>query len=77
MCSIFGYCGKVRDEAAFKDGFSQTKCIKKIKTVFSLSNGSCSKMAVISSMYFSFMFVYLQKYYITGRLYFLPKYVVP
>ena len=25
MCSIFGYCGKVRDEAAFEDGFSQTQ----------------------------------------------------
>ena len=25
MCSIFGYCGKVRDETAFKNGFSQTK----------------------------------------------------
>lgn len=25
MCSIFGYCGKVRDEAAFEDGFSKTK----------------------------------------------------
>ena len=25
MCSIFGYCGKVRDETAFEDGFSQTK----------------------------------------------------
>ena len=60
-----------------KDGFIQTKCLKKIKTVFSLSNGRFSKMAVISSMYFSFMFVYLQKYYITRRLYFLSKYAAP
>lgn len=60
-----------------KDGFSQTKCVKKIKTVFSLSNGSFSKMAVISPMYFSFMFVYLQKYYITGQIYLLSKYTAP
>jgi len=25
MCSIFGYCGKVRDETAFENGFSKTK----------------------------------------------------
>lgn len=25
MCSIFGYCGEVRDEGAFENGFSQTK----------------------------------------------------
>ena len=25
MCSIFGYCGKVKDKAAFEEGFAKTK----------------------------------------------------